>query len=98
MRILIGVGHGADRWIGVRRDKGSGNLKENEYAGLSLRTGTAAEIACSDSGLANRIDGIVGIELAARPAIGIHIRQDADDGGIAGVDIDDSVFIRAHGN
>ena len=97
MRILIGVGHGADRWVGIRRDKGFGNLEQNEYAGLRLRTCTAAEIAGSDSGLANGIEGIVGIELAAWPAICIHIRQDADDGGIAGVDIDDSVFVRAHG-
>ena len=96
VRILIGVRHGSDRWIGIRRDKGFRNLEQNEYAGFRLRTGAAAEIARSDSVLANRIDRIVGVELSSRPAIGIHIRQDADDGGISGVDIDDSVFIRSH--
>ena len=97
VRILVGVGHGTYRWMGIRRDKGFGYLEQNELAGFRLRTSAAAEIARSNSGLANGIDGIVGIKFGARPAIGIHIRQDADDGGIPGVDVDDPVFVRAHG-
>ena len=42
-------------------------------------------------------DGVVGVEFGARTAVGVHVREDADGGGVAGVDEDDAVFVGGHG-
>src|SRR5215471_4308112 len=51
VRILVGVGHGGDRRIGISRDVGFGNFVEGEFAWSCLWFCVAAEIAGDDSGL-----------------------------------------------
>jgi hypothetical protein len=42
-----------------------GDFEEDEFAGLGCWFSVAAEIAGGDSGFEDRVDGVVGIELAA---------------------------------
>lgn len=56
----------------------------------------AAEIAGGDAGFDDGVDGVVGVELEARAAVGVHVREDADDGCFAVVDGDDAIFICGH--
>ena len=86
MGVLVGVRQAAV-WLGwVLWDVGLGNLVEDEDARLRCRVGAAAEIAGGDAGLADGCDGVVGEEFAAWTAVAVHIGEDADDGGVAGVD------------
>lgn len=83
---------------GIRRDISFGSLEENEFSGLRLGSGIAAQIAGGNAIGLNLGNGIVGVKLATRTAVGIHIREDADDARVARVHVDDAVFVRLHGD
>lgn len=98
MRVFVGVwkvGGGRLRGDG---NVGSGNLEEEELAGFGRRAGGGAEIAGGDAGVEDVGDGVVGVELSAGAAVGVHVREDAEDGGVADVDDDDAVFVGGHGD
>ena len=80
--VLVGVGRRRQRRCGVRGDEGFGNFEEDEFAGLRPRAGAAAEIAGGDSVFDDGVDGVVGVELGAWAAVGVHVREDADDGRV----------------
>src|ERR1700680_2516651 len=96
MRILIGVGQGGDGWFWKFTDECSGDLEEDELAGFGLWFGTAAEIAGGDSVAEDICDGIVGVELGTGAAVGVHVREDADDACSSRVHDDDAVFVGGH--
>jgi hypothetical protein len=96
--ILVGVGWRRQRRCGVHGYECFGNFVEDEFAGVDARFGVAAEIAGDDSSFEDSVDGVVGVELAARAAVGVHVREDADDGRVAIVHENDSVLVGAHGN
>lgn len=98
MGVLVGVGQlgGGLRWVGG--DVGFGDLEEDEFAGFRDGFGRAAEVAGGDPGFEDRGYGVVGVELAAWAAVGVHVREDADGGGGAGVYEDDAVFVGGHGD
>jgi hypothetical protein len=73
------------------------DFEDGKVARLWRWFGAAAKIACRDPGAENRGDGVVGVELPAWAAIGIHVREDADGGGVSGIHKDDSVFVSGHG-
>ena len=79
-------------------DVGFGDFVEDEFAGSGCGAGAAAEIAGSDAGFADGVDGVVGVELVAWTAVGVHIGEDADGGGVAVFDEDDAVFVGGHGD
>lgn len=79
-------------------DIGLGDLVEQEFAGPRCVLRAAAEVTGGDAGVADRVDRVIGVELRARAAVGIHVGEDADSGGLAGVDEDDAVFIGGHGD
>jgi len=83
---------------GVRRDIGFGSHKEDEFSGLRLGSGIAAQIAGGHAIGLNLGNGVVGVKLAARTAVGVHVREDADDGRMARVYVDDAVLVRLHGD
>jgi hypothetical protein len=96
--ILVGVRRRRQRRCWIRGYEGFRNFEEDEFAGFGLWAGAAAEIAGGDSVLDDGGDGVVGVELGARAAVGVHVREDADDGRVAVVHEDDSVFVGGHGD
>jgi len=96
VRVLIRVGQGTDRWFGILRNISLGNLEEDKLAGLSLRAGAAAKITGGESVAANRGDGVVGVKLPARTAVGVHVRENADGGRVAGLHLNDAVLVSRH--
>lgn len=98
MGVLVGVGQAAGRRVSEGWDVGLGNFEENEFAWVGPWFGGTAEIAGGDSAFENGVDGIVGVELATRAAVGVHIGEDADDGCCSVVHENDAVFVGGHGD
>ena len=73
------------------------DFEDGKVARLWRWFGAAAKIACRDPGAENRGDGVVGVEFGAWTAVGIHVGEDADGGGVSGIHEDDSVFVGGHG-
>src|SRR6202035_5874775 len=88
--VLVGVGWRRQRRRGIGGDEGFGNFEEDEFAGFGLWAGAAAEVASGDAVFDDGVDGVVGVELSARAAVGVHVGEDADDGCVAVVHEDDS--------
>src|SRR5260370_13746524 len=96
--VLVGVGWRRQRRCGIGGDEGFGNFEEDEFAGFRLWAGAAAEIDGGDAAFDNAVDGVVGVELGAWAAVGVHVGEDADYGCAAVVHEDDSAFVGCHGN
>src|SRR5216683_211524 len=97
VRVLIGVGQGAGGRFGIVRDEGLGDFVEGEDAGFGSWVSVAAEIAGGEAAAEDSGDGVVGVELAAGAAVGVHVREDADGGRLSCVHEDDSVLVGGHG-
>ena len=91
------MGHGGDWRIGKGWDIALGNLEEDKLSRLCCRV-AAAQISRGDAGSHNGCDGVVGVKFAARTAVGVHVREDADGAGVARIDEDDSVLVGGHGD
>ena len=98
MGVLVGVGRGRERRRGIAGYVGLRNFEEDEFARFSLWARAATQIAGGDTGLDDGVNGVVGIEFGARAAVGVHVREDADDGCGAVVHEYDSVFVGGHGD
>jgi len=98
MRVLVGVGQAAGWRVSEGWDVGLGDLVEEEFAGACVVLRAPAKVAGGNAGVADGVDGIVGVEFGAWTAVGVHVREDADSGGLAGVDEDGAGFVGGHGD
>src|ERR1700760_4736161 len=92
VRVLVGVWQVAVGRCRVGRDVGLWDLVEDQLTRTSFYLRAAAEIACGNSGVANRVDGVVGVKFSARTAVRVHIREDADDSRVSCIDKDGAGF------
>lgn len=53
----------------------------------------AAEVAGGDAGGEDGGDGVVGVELGAGAAVGVHVGEDADGVEVAEVNEDEAVLV-----